>query len=98
MKTSMFTPREEGLRLGLSRVWRPRPHVAPELLEELIYLSGRTQSLDELIMVLPERIIRALQLRRFIFCCERKIGTCCKATTPLRHVWNYLQAALPWGG
>ena len=49
----------------LRRLFRSRPQVAPGLYDELIYLSGRTQSLDELLTLLPERITGALELSSF---------------------------------
>ena len=53
------------LRRLILRPLARRPHATKALYDELLYLSSRTQSLEELLTIVPERISDALGLSHF---------------------------------
>ncbi len=62
----------ERLRRALRRSRSPREESTEAVYEELLYLSGKTQSLEELLTSFPERLCAALQLSAFhLFLRER---------------------------
>ena len=62
------------MRRLLARLLPARSQGAQPLLEEILYLSSRTLSLDELLTLFPERISSALQLASFHILLREKNG------------------------
>ncbi len=67
-KPSLF----KRLRRFILRPLTRRPHATRALYEELLYLSSRTQSLEELLTIVPARISDALGLSHFYLLLREK--------------------------
>lgn len=64
----------ERLRRFLQLFSRSRSHKSETLYDDILYLSSRTESLDELLTLFPERICAALELSSFRFFLRGRTG------------------------